>query len=59
MEKQVASLKTYIDALPYKCELVDEMQAKLEAIVGKIVICAKSKNWAVLSTWDGVLQWYT
>lgn len=58
MEKQVASLKSYIDAMPYQCESVDEMQAKLEAIVGKIVICAKSANWLVLSTWDGLLQWY-
>jgi hypothetical protein len=57
-DKQIASLNTYLDALPYKCESVEEMQAELENIIGKIYVCAKSKNWVVLSTWDGMLQWY-
>lgn len=56
-DKQVASLKSYLDALPYECESVDDMQAQLEGIVGKICICADTKNWQVLSTWDGMLQW--
>jgi len=56
-EKQLASLQTYINALPYKCEPVEYMQAKLEEIIEKLFICAKSKNWAVLTTWDGILQW--
>ena len=58
MEKQVASLKLYTSALPYECESLDEMQARLETIVGNIAICIKSTNWFVLSTWDSVLQWY-
>lgn len=57
-DKQRATLQSYLDALPYKCETVEEMQANLEYIVGKIVVCAKSKNWLVLTTWDGALQWY-
>jgi proteasome activator subunit 4 len=57
MEKQLASLKTYVSAVPYECESVEEMQAKLENIVGKIFVCAKAKNWFVLSVWDGLLQW--
>jgi proteasome activator subunit 4 len=57
MEKQLASLKTYVSAVPYECESVEEMQAKLENIVGKIFVCAKAKNWFLLSTWDGLLQW--
>lgn len=50
-------LQTYLDSLPYECESVEDMQAHLEYIVGKITTCAKSKNWLVLTTWDGALQW--
>lgn len=56
-EKQRASLQTYLDSLPYQAETIDEMQQKLEHIVGMIHVCAKSRNWLVLSTWDGMLQW--
>ena len=59
MEKQLASLQTYLDSLPYECETVEEMQARLQEIVQKIYVCARTKNWLVLSTWDGMLQWYT
>ncbi|KAH9487094.1 Proteasome activator complex subunit 4 [Psilocybe cubensis] len=55
-DKQRASLQTYLDSLPYECETVEDMQARLEKIVEKIYICAKAKNWLVLSTWDGMLQ---
>lgn len=58
MEKQRVSLQTYLDSLPYECETVEEMQARLEEIVQKIYVCAKTKTWLVLSTWDGMLQWY-
>lgn len=57
-ERQHASLKIYLNSLPYECESTEEMQEKLEQIVGKIFVCAKAKNWLVLSTWDGMLQWY-
>jgi proteasome activator subunit 4 len=57
-DKQRASLQTYLDSLPYVCETVEDMQGRLERIVEKIYICAKSQNWLVLSTWDGMLQWY-
>ncbi|KAF8971500.1 armadillo-type protein [Flammula alnicola] len=55
-DKQRASLQTYLDALPYECETVEDMQDRLEQIVQKIYTCAKSQNWLVLSTWDGMLQ---
>ena len=58
MEEQRASLQTYLDSLSYECETVEEMQSRLEEIVQKIYICARTKNWLVLSTWDGMLQWY-
>jgi proteasome activator subunit 4 len=58
MDEQRASLQTYLDSLPYECETVEEMQFRLEEIVQKIYICARTKNWLVLSTWDGKLQWY-
>ena len=57
-DKQRTSLQTYLNALPYECETVEDMQNRLEKIAEKIYICASSKNWLVLSTWDGMLQWY-
>ncbi|KAF8922284.1 armadillo-type protein [Mucidula mucida] len=56
MDQQKATLQSYIDSSPYECESQDVMQARLEVIVGKIYICAKSQNWLVLTTWDGMLQ---
>lgn len=56
-EKQVAALQSYLNSVPYECETIDEMRAKLEYIVGRILVCAEAKNWLVLSTWDGLLQW--
>ena len=56
-EKQRNSFQTYVDSLPYECESIEEMQARLEFIVGKIFVCAQAKNWLVLTTWDGMLQW--
>lgn len=57
LEKQFASLQSYLKSVPYDCESNDVMQAKLEAIVAKIFVCARAKNWLVLTTWDGMLQW--
>lgn len=58
VDKQRANLQTYLDALPYQCESVEEMEVQLENIVGKIAVCVKSNNWLSLTTWDGALQWY-
>jgi proteasome activator subunit 4 len=55
---QAAVLQSYLDALPYACESVAEMEAELARIVGRICVCAEARNWLVLSTWDGLLQWY-
>lgn len=57
IEKQRASLQTYLASLPYDVESENEMRSRLEFILGRIVICAEAKNWLVLATWDGVLQW--
>jgi proteasome activator subunit 4 len=57
IEKQRASLQTYLASLPYDAESEDEMRSRLEFILGRIIICAEAKNWLVLATWDGVLQW--
>lgn len=57
LERQRASLQSYLNQLPYGCESPEDMQAKLEYIVGRICICAETKNWLVLTTWDGMLQW--
>jgi proteasome activator subunit 4 len=55
--KQRASLQTYLSSLPYNAESEEDMQARLEFILSRIIICAEAKNWLVLATWDGVLQW--
>ena len=55
--KQRASLQTYLSSLPYNAESEEDMEARLEFILGRIIICAEAKNWLVLGTWDGVLQW--
>jgi hypothetical protein len=55
--KQRASLQTYLSSLPYNAESEEDMQALFEFILGRIIICAEAKNWLVLATWDGVLQW--
>lgn len=57
MDRQLATLQTYLKHLPYECESPDEMQAELEFIVGRITTCARAKSWLVLTTWDGALQW--
>lgn len=57
-EKEKAALQTYLDSIPYECESMEEMQTKLDFIVGKISICVETKNWLVLTTWDGMLQWF-
>lgn len=56
-EKDKVSMQSYLDSLPYECESIDEMRAKLDHIVSRICICVESKNWLVLTTWDGMLQW--
>lgn len=55
--KQRASLQTYLSSLPYNAESEEDMQARLEFVLGRMIICAEAKNWLVLATWDGVLQW--
>jgi hypothetical protein len=55
--KQRASLQSYLSSLPYNAESEEDMQARLEFILGRIIICVEAKNWLVLATWDGVLQW--
>ena len=58
LDKQRASLQSYLDVVPYQCESLDFMQGKLEEIVSKICLCVETKNWLILTTWDGILQWY-
>lgn len=57
-ERQKASLQTFLDWLPYQCESVEDMQAMLGYIVSRITICAETRNWFTLTTWDGILQWF-
>jgi hypothetical protein len=58
MEKQLESLKSYLDASPYECEAPEEMQTKLELIIGKMDVCVRSKNWSLLPNWSHLLHWY-
>jgi len=56
-EKQLESLNSYLNALPYECENPEEMQTKLELIIGKIDVCVRSKNWSLLPNWSHLLHW--
>lgn len=58
MEKQLESLKGYLDALPYECETPEEMQTKLEFIIGKIDVSVRSKNWSLVPSWSQLLHSY-
>lgn len=51
-----ASLQTYLDSLPYACEPQDAMHTKLDFIVGRLVVCARARDWNTLTTWDSLLQ---
>ncbi|TFY56124.1 hypothetical protein EVJ58_g7830 [Rhodofomes roseus] len=55
-ERHKASLQTLLDWLPYECESVEDMHANLEYIVSRLAICAETRNWLTLTTWDGILQ---
>lgn len=57
LEGQRKTLQIYLDSVPYKCESYEVMQEKLEFIVGRLYIAAKAKNWQLVSSWDGLLQW--
>jgi len=57
MEKQLESLKGYLDALPYECETPEEMQTKLEFIIGKIDVSVRSKYWSLVPSWSQMLHW--
>lgn len=57
LEEKRESLQTYLDSIPYECESPQEMQEKLEFIVGRLYIAAKAKNWQLVTSWDGLLQW--
>ncbi|KAA1468528.1 hypothetical protein DENSPDRAFT_833844 [Dentipellis sp. KUC8613] len=56
IQKQRLALQTWVASVPYECETPEAMQEKLEFIIGKMAICIETKNWLVLTTWDGVLQ---
>jgi len=52
------SLQTYLDSIPYEGESIEEMQTRLEFIISRLYIAARAKNWELVTTWDGPLQWY-
>ncbi|KAJ3798132.1 hypothetical protein GGU11DRAFT_782291 [Lentinula aff. detonsa] len=56
LETQMQSLQSYLNSVPYECETLEYMQARLEEIVGKIAVCARAQNWHVMTVWDKMLQ---
>ncbi len=54
----VDSLVTYLRSAPYPCESPELMQAKLDAILAKVVTCATTSDWKGLTSWMSMLQWY-
>ncbi|KAG8925927.1 hypothetical protein FRC02_009341, partial [Tulasnella sp. 418] len=60
MEKQLKVLDGYTSSLPYECEPVEEMQQRLDYIVGRLTISAESRHWEHAVAWDGALaSWLT
>lgn len=51
------SLETYIASVPYKCESIPEMHAKIHWIVGRLLVCVKSRDWSNVHSWDSLLHW--
>ncbi|ETW87560.1 hypothetical protein HETIRDRAFT_469691 [Heterobasidion irregulare TC 32-1] len=54
--RQHTQLQRYLSSVPYQCESPEEMDEKLQVIIGKIGVCAETKNWLVLSSWNGALH---
>lgn len=40
--KDLAILQTYLDQVPYQCESPEQMDAKLQEIVGKLIVLIPS-----------------
>lgn len=57
-EDDMAQHQAYLKSLPYPCETDEQMLANLEFIIGRIAICAETKDLMTLSSWDAVLEWY-
>ena len=53
---QFAWYRTYWESVPYECESVEEMNAKLAQIIDKIYICSKSNQWHLISGWNNILN---
>ena len=51
------SLETYLASVPYKCESIPQMHAKLQWIVGRLLVCVKSKDWQNVHNCDSLLHW--
>ena len=56
LEKQYATLQTYLNSVPYKCETPEEMEMKLAEIFDKMFLCAQSNNWHLLPGWNDVFN---
>ena len=57
-EDDATQHQAYLKSLPYPCETDEQMLANLEFIIGRVAICAETKDFMTLSTWDAVLEWY-
>ena len=51
------SLETYVASVPYKCESIPEMHAKLHWIVERLLVCVKSRDWSNVHACDSSLHW--
>ena len=54
--RQLASLQTYTNSMPYGCEVPEDMETKLAHIVDMIYICTKANHTMYLKGWDSVLS---
>lgn len=55
---EIKSLETYLASMPYDCESIQIMHAKLKWVAGRLLICLKSKEWMAVNVYDQLVQWY-
>ena len=51
------TLETYLTSVPYACESIPEIHAKLQWIVARLLVCIKSKDWTNMPTCDNMIHW--
>ncbi|HEV7737873.1 MAG TPA: hypothetical protein VGO47_10945 [Chlamydiales bacterium] len=55
---EIKALETYLASVPYECETIPVMHAKLKWIVSRFLVCLKTREWMGVNVYDQLLHWY-